>query len=589
MIEPSTAVAFSMFENRGVFALLLGSGLSTSAHVPTGWEIVTDLIRRVGTLEKAGEQSDWPAWYKGRFSREPNYSELLEELAHSPQERRAILHRYIEPTPEDLAEGRKVPTPAHRAIAKLVRDGYVRVIVTTNFDRLLENALRDEGVEPSVVKSDDDIKGAVPLIHSRCTILKVHGDYLDTRIRNTESELKGYTKPLNGLLDRILDEHGLIVCGWSADWDRALSAAIVRAPNRRYPLFWASRSKPSTLAADLIKQRGGRVLTVTSADDFFTALQSNIEAQEAIQRPNPATLKMLVATTKKYLSRAEYRIQLNDLIVEEARQLRTRLEGDAALALEGSFSATEFIKRVKVIEAACERLIQALCVLGRWGDGNELSVVSELVREFAKPKSGGGLTVWIAMPAYAGVLIVYAYGLGALRADRLKAVRDVWCTKVDNRADDSTKTAVQKLLLWEWECASNEYWSAEFPPNKTLKTPLSDHLHTFFRSALSDQYLSEGDYTRLFEKFEIIAGLVHLDVDSNKQYVETAAQSNETFVRVPMGRALWDGSNREPVLRELASDESKAVLLQAGFGDSTFLTAALQVLTRCMNYMDRRF
>lgn len=67
--------------------------------------------------------------------------------------------------------------------------GHVRVIITTNFDRLIENALREAGVEPTVVTSDDALKGAVPLIHSRCYVVKIHGDYPDTRIRNADSEL----------------------------------------------------------------------------------------------------------------------------------------------------------------------------------------------------------------------------------------------------------------------------------------------------------------------------------------------------------------------------------------------------------------
>jgi hypothetical protein len=125
----------------------------------------------------------------------------------------------------------------------LVAAGHVRVIITTNFDRLIENALRENGVEPTVITSDDALKGAVPLIHSRCYVVKIHGDYLDTRIRNTDSELGAYTPELDTLLDRIIDEHGLIVCGWSGDWDPALRAAITRAPNRRYPMFWASRGQ----------------------------------------------------------------------------------------------------------------------------------------------------------------------------------------------------------------------------------------------------------------------------------------------------------------------------------------------------------
>ena len=49
MIDPSTALAFSVFENRGVFALLIGSGVSRTAQIPTGWEVVLDLTRRVAT------------------------------------------------------------------------------------------------------------------------------------------------------------------------------------------------------------------------------------------------------------------------------------------------------------------------------------------------------------------------------------------------------------------------------------------------------------------------------------------------------------------------------------------------------------
>ncbi|WP_224741452.1 recombinase family protein [Bradyrhizobium sp. 2S1] len=41
---------------------------------------------------------------------------------------------------------------------------------------------------------------------------------------------------LNKVLDRIIDEHGLIVSGWSADWDPALRAALTRAPTRGYPV-----------------------------------------------------------------------------------------------------------------------------------------------------------------------------------------------------------------------------------------------------------------------------------------------------------------------------------------------------------------
>jgi hypothetical protein len=48
ILDPITALAFSIFENKGVYALLLGSGLSSAAQIPTGWKITLDLVRRAG-------------------------------------------------------------------------------------------------------------------------------------------------------------------------------------------------------------------------------------------------------------------------------------------------------------------------------------------------------------------------------------------------------------------------------------------------------------------------------------------------------------------------------------------------------------
>jgi type I restriction enzyme R subunit len=43
----------------------------------------------------------------------------------------------------------------------LVAGGYVRVIVTTNFDRLIERAIEDAGVTPAVISTPDATEGAL--------------------------------------------------------------------------------------------------------------------------------------------------------------------------------------------------------------------------------------------------------------------------------------------------------------------------------------------------------------------------------------------------------------------------------------------
>ena len=41
-IERTQMMAFNLHNSPGVYALLLGSGISRDAGVPTGWEIVKD-------------------------------------------------------------------------------------------------------------------------------------------------------------------------------------------------------------------------------------------------------------------------------------------------------------------------------------------------------------------------------------------------------------------------------------------------------------------------------------------------------------------------------------------------------------------
>jgi SIR2-like domain len=301
MTDPVLSLAFSVYSAKGVYALLLGSGISRSAGVPTGWDVTQDLIRRAARLY--GEDgSNTEEWFKAKYDKDPDYSELLEQLAKSPAERTKLLQAYFEPTEQERSEGQKLPTVAHRAIATLVAKGYIRVIITTNFDRLLEQALGDVGVQPSVIASADSEKGALPLAHARCTVIKINGDYLDPRFKNTRDELSSYEPALDRLLDRVIDEYGLIVRGWSAEWDTALRTAIERCPTRRFTTYWAAHRKCSEKALRVIDNRQGVILLIADADALFSELADRVDALETFSANDPLSAPIAVARAKRYLS-----------------------------------------------------------------------------------------------------------------------------------------------------------------------------------------------------------------------------------------------------------------------------------------------
>ncbi len=215
----------------------------------TGWEIAIDLVRRLAALE-GEEPGDDPAdWYLAKHGDDVDYSGLLESLAPAPGDRQALLDTYFETSETDAEEGLKQPTKAHRAIASLIRSGYVKVVITTNFDRLMERALQEIGIDPLVVSSGRDAKASPPLHAVRSVVVKVHGDRASPDLRNTLAELAVYDDDLREYVGRLLDEHGLVVCGWSGDWDPALRELVNEHESSLFATFWAHRGNPSSGSA----------------------------------------------------------------------------------------------------------------------------------------------------------------------------------------------------------------------------------------------------------------------------------------------------------------------------------------------------
>jgi len=325
MIDPIVSLAFSIYSNKGVYALLIGSGVSRGAEIPTGWEIVEDLVRKYSAVIREDCTEDWETWYKEKTSNEPDYSELIQAIGKKQSERQALLRGYFEPNEEEREQGIKVPTLAHRAIAEIVLKGYIKIIITTNFDKLIEKALEEKGINPVVLTNEDAVKGAPPLPHNEVVLLKVNGDYTDIRIRNTPEELQKYPREIEKLLERIFDEYGLIVCGWSAEWDVALRKAIEKCKSRRFTTFWTTRYGPEETAKKIIRLRKAEVISIADANSFFEELAAKVDALDVFEKPHPLSSKIAVVTLKKNLEDERSVIRVHDLVMEETERIYEEL------------------------------------------------------------------------------------------------------------------------------------------------------------------------------------------------------------------------------------------------------------------------
>lgn len=577
-----TRLAFSIYENRGVYALLIGSGVSRPAGIPTGWEITVDLVRRIAVAQGETEQPDWVAWYRLTFGKEPDYSELIAQLGLSAEERRSILHSYIEPTTEDRKEGRKVPTAAHYAIADLVQADHIRVIVTTNFDRLLENALHERGVEPTVVHSVDALRGAEPLTHTRCYLLKLHGDYKDSRILNTDEELASYPPEFNALLDRIFDEHGIVVCGWSGEWDHGLRAALLRNPSRRYSMFWSTQGQPNNRAAELIAHRDGHSVPITDADSFFTHVRDQIVTLARTHRQNPQSIDLLVNSTKRYLAKNEYRIQLDELLTSEARSLLGKLEA-AEFSIQAPWSPEEFRRRITIYESAVEPLARMVGVLGRWSTGRELMMLIDIICSiYDRTSQKSGNLSWIYLNSYPAVLLVTSYGIGLVRGQCWDTLHQFLSHPIERRNGMETRRIVEEIVSSCWEGNQNNLWR-NIEGFDRRKTALSDRLHDIY-SKWSESFIGlVPNFQVLYETWEIIASITYFERYSLDEVRGILSDGNmQRFPRIPIGRSGWNTQVRRTILERIKSNDFRQTLLDAGFGmgNREFLDGAVTCLER---------
>ena len=493
------SLAFAVHAGRGVYALLLGSGVSRAAKIPTGWEITLDLIRGLADLSNESPAS-LEAWYREKHGKEPDYSALLEDLAKTGAERQQLLRQYVEPTAEEREQGEKAPTAAHRAIARLAANGYVKVIITTNFDRLLESALREAGVEPHVISTDDQVKGAVPIVHAPCTVLKLHGDYLDTRIRNTPKELEKYSEEYDRLLDRIFDEFGLIVCGWSAEWDTALGNAIHRAASRRYTTYWAVHGNLGNKAEVLIAHREAETIAIQDADSFFGSLAEHVESIEAFSKPHPLSTQLTVERAKGYLLNEQHDIRLHDLVNELVERIVRGLTAPA-FSVDVPVDEEELNARMPRYGALCEPLVAVAAVAGRWVQPRHHSLWAKVLgRLMTVPQGSLYNTAWADLWPYPATLLLYSLGIGAVADMRLHLLGELLALPTADQEQCVAGFLAPPFL-------GERGFMQQLDGMSQRPLPLNEWVFEALRGAHRSTLADDSAYERAFDQLEILLAL----------------------------------------------------------------------------------
>ncbi|MFD8597557.1 SIR2 family protein [Kitasatospora sp. NPDC059646] len=519
-MDPKLALALNVHASPGVYALLLGSGISMASGVKTGWGIVADLIARVATAHEpdtpeAGAQAsaDPEGWWAKNFTTPLGYSSLLEEVAPTPSARQALLDRYF--VPEDGEEATdKAPTAAHRAIARMVKRGSFRVILTTNFDRLMERALEEVGISPQVVSRPEQIDAIKPLPHSQITIIKLHGDYADLEQRNTVTELDSYPEAQQELLKRVLDEYGLIVCGWSADWDKALVRAVEGTRSRRYPLFWSTYGALGAEAKRLTTQHSAVVLQGMSADELFTDLAKRLEALDQLSAP-PISRDMAVAQLKKALPDPVKRIELNDLVMQSAFSVVS-----ASTRERHPLTGPVFAESVQRYRADSDTLLHLLAngVFHDDGTHDELWVRAlDRLARIRNSFAGSFNDALEGLRHYPSLLATWTIGLAAVLTRREELLATIMTRPAWTTFFGRTEQQPPAIYLHPWRVIPGDLKEVCPPtPGNRWAYPQSHLLRQEIREPLRLVEPDDNAYQAACNRFEFLASMIAIDAVSEE-------------------------------------------------------------------------
>ncbi|MHA7275546.1 SIR2 family protein [Arthrobacter sp. Hz1] len=426
-LDPRISLAVSIHDQPGVFALLIGSGTSTGAGIPTGWGVIKDLAAKAAAaagkncpdLRNDEEVENW--WEENGNGSPLGYSNLLESMGKTAATRSALLNKYFEASENERAEGLKVPGDAHRAIAKLVQRGAVRVIVTTNFDRLIEQALESVSVQFQVITNESEAAGRKPLVHAPCTVVKLHGDYRSLNQRNTAAELDLYGPEISSLLQEILENFGIVINGWSADWDKALVAALRGRRTRRYPLYWTTLHPLGSNAQSVAEQHSAAIIDSVRADDFFSDLVGRLDSLDSMSS-SPLTADMAVARLKRLLPRRESYIEIRDLLGDEVERITQVIKNHENFR-GGGDRATQ----LKVVDNSytelreATRLLIRLVTIGVMLDRDRIhtELWSWCVQRLLDARASDlGSSPWVKMSHYPALLLLRSIAMIGTSHDR---------------------------------------------------------------------------------------------------------------------------------------------------------------------------
>jgi NAD-dependent SIR2 family protein deacetylase len=273
--------------------VLLGAGASFRSGIPLAEEAVRRIAQSAYARLKLGLAvhdsrivlSDWLPFLRSQewFIKEPlrfaeNFPFAVEHLLTPHEFRRAFF--------QELIHSSRGPSDGYKSLARMMVRRLVGTVLTTNFDGLVAEALREQNPKPPVVteiKTPDDL--AAFALTNDFQIVHLHGSVEHYRDQNLQKETKRLNEMLVQRIRPLLNDSPLIVIGYRGAepsvMRHLLEEGIEESRSYKCGLYWCVR--PGEKVRGNVKRLRDKLgsnfslVEIAGFDELLVALDKELE------------------------------------------------------------------------------------------------------------------------------------------------------------------------------------------------------------------------------------------------------------------------------------------------------------------------
>lgn len=263
---------------------LLGAGASISSNILSGGQMVWDFKRNLycaaknlrtniyGDMSKETVRNEIQSYFDGQEGfpelwATDEYSFYFEKCYPSRKDR----EYYIQ---EKVRDAR--PALGYLCMGELVISGKIDLVSTTNFDDLVQAGIHaiDPGISIKTISSAVSNSVGFSLYEGFPNIIKLHGDYLFDKLKNTKTELQELEGKIADIWKTGIKENGLIVIGYAGNDNSVMTVLdeLIEAGEIKKGVYWCQpKGIPLSVKASEFMEKACEVneqSTVVEIDDF---------------------------------------------------------------------------------------------------------------------------------------------------------------------------------------------------------------------------------------------------------------------------------------------------------------------------------